>query len=426
MNSYDVVIVGGRPAGASLALRLHKAGLRVVVLDKSTFPSLPPVPSNPVLYAPAMTLLDEIGLSEADYADASTVVRNAVMEFTGRFRAEFVVPAVGGRDYVRGLDRKAFDERLWKLLQKSVEAIDGFGVSGVVVEGGRVVGVRGSRAGGAEEEFRAAVAVVGADGRHSAVARFVDAKVTLEQAAHTSTVHLAEWTGLAPVSTRAGEALHIVATGRGKNVLFFPSAGGRISVCTHMRSDRADVGGDVEGFYLRQIEALPEVRARLQGATRVSEVLGLKKVQNLYRTPGGPGWFLVGDALHCKDPVDGQGICDALLEAKLLAAWIVKRKAGDVDEAAAVDGYGADVERDTGPMFRATMKRLANELYDEPPELVLRTLIRWMLTDPGYQDRFLRFLSRDIDPTTWLTPGVVLGAVARGVSRDLKSAVGLR
>ena len=35
MNDYDVVIVGGRVAGASTALLLARAGLRVAVLERS-------------------------------------------------------------------------------------------------------------------------------------------------------------------------------------------------------------------------------------------------------------------------------------------------------------------------------------------------------------------------------------------------------
>ena len=42
-SPYDVIIVGGRPAGASLAARLGAAGLRVLILDRATFPSLPAV-----------------------------------------------------------------------------------------------------------------------------------------------------------------------------------------------------------------------------------------------------------------------------------------------------------------------------------------------------------------------------------------------
>ncbi|MFO0654935.1 MAG: FAD-dependent monooxygenase [Polyangia bacterium] len=32
---YEVIIVGGRPAGSSLALRLGRAGLRVLLIEKS-------------------------------------------------------------------------------------------------------------------------------------------------------------------------------------------------------------------------------------------------------------------------------------------------------------------------------------------------------------------------------------------------------
>ncbi|MCA9660425.1 MAG: FAD-dependent monooxygenase, partial [Myxococcales bacterium] len=38
-ENHEVIIVGGRPAGASLALRLAEAGVRVLVLDKAEFPS---------------------------------------------------------------------------------------------------------------------------------------------------------------------------------------------------------------------------------------------------------------------------------------------------------------------------------------------------------------------------------------------------
>ncbi len=42
----DAIIVGGRPAGATLAMRLAKQGLSVVVLERATFPSGPPVSAS--------------------------------------------------------------------------------------------------------------------------------------------------------------------------------------------------------------------------------------------------------------------------------------------------------------------------------------------------------------------------------------------
>ena len=35
---YDIIIVGGGPAGTSAALYAHKMGLKTIILDKNTFP----------------------------------------------------------------------------------------------------------------------------------------------------------------------------------------------------------------------------------------------------------------------------------------------------------------------------------------------------------------------------------------------------
>ena len=37
-NNYDIIIVGGGPAGSSAALYAKKAGLKAIILDKNTFP----------------------------------------------------------------------------------------------------------------------------------------------------------------------------------------------------------------------------------------------------------------------------------------------------------------------------------------------------------------------------------------------------
>jgi 2-polyprenyl-6-methoxyphenol hydroxylase-like FAD-dependent oxidoreductase len=128
----------------------------------------------------------------------------------------------------------------------------------------------------------------------------------------------------------------------------------------------------------------------------------------------------VGDALHFKDPVDAQGIYDALIEGKLLdealSAWLSGAKGWDE----AMAGYARRVAEETHPMFVATIGRLKRELYDEPPVPIIKTLIRWSMTDPEYQDRFLRFLARDIPAQGALTPGLMARAALRGLGRDLK------
>ena len=176
-------------------------------------------------------------------------------------------------------------------------------------------------------------------------------------------------------------------------------------------------------WYEATVRRLPLVAARLGDARPVGRVLGMKRVGNGYRTAGGPGWVLAGDAWHFKDPVDGQGIYDALLGTRILAEELEAGFQGKPADAVVRD-YASRARNATHPMFVATVGRLANELYTSPPVPVIRTLLRWMLRDPVYQSRFIRFLGRDLDPATWLGPGVVLGSILRGIWGDLRGLFG--
>ena len=422
---YDVVIVGGRLAGASLAARLGARGLTVLLVDKAEFPSAPEVPSCPIMYAGAVAMLEEIGFGEAKYAHAATKIHSGIVAFDGVFESRIRVPMAHGRDYLYGFERAAFDDALWNHLASfpTVTRRAGFTMSALVHEDGRVVGIEGSVKGGAKEQFRARLAVVGADGRHSIVARKAGATIVEDRDAHTSTIHFAEWEGLAPAAPDGEPVLHIVSTGRGRNVLFFPQRAGRVAIVTHVRSDRADTGGDPQGYYDRQLTSLETVRRRIAGARQVGPLLGVRRIANRYREHGGPGWVLAGDAFHHKDPVDGQGIYDALNGARHLAALLVEHAEGRLAWTALLARYHASMIEETHSMFEATMERLARELYKEPPPWLIRTLIRWSLHDPEYQRKFLLALTRTIPPRTWRTPKLLAGVVARGVIRDVRGVL---
>jgi flavin-dependent dehydrogenase len=420
---YDVIVVGGRPAGASLAARLGARGLSVLVVDKAEFPSHPEVPSCPLMYSSAIRLLDEIGFREADYAAATTRIRKGIVGFEGYFQATLEVPMAHGRDYLYGFDRGRFDHALWNHLGKlpSVERRSGFVVSSLVRDkSGRVVGIEGAPKGGAPERFGARLAVVGADGRHSLIARKAGARVVEDQAACTSTIHFAEWANLLPATPDGEPAIHIVSTGRGRNVLFFPSCDGRVAVATHVRADRATVGGNPSEYYLGQLRSLATVRRRLEGAHQVGPLLGVRRIANRYREPGGPGWVLVGDAIHHKDPIDGQGIYDALIEARHLAELLVAQHEQRLSWDALLECYRRAVMDETHKMFQSTMKRLVRDLYSDPPPLMIRTLLRWALEDPEYQRRFFLFLTRTIPPERFRTPSLMTAVIGRGVLRDLR------
>lgn len=425
-SEYEVVIVGGRPAGASLAARLGALGVRTLVVDKATFPSDPSVPSCAVLYPQAMQLLDELGVDQRAFGDESATIRRFVLELDGRFQASIPMVEARGRNYVYGIERSGFDAVLWANLARhpSVTACEGTGLRALVRDDdGRVAGVTVRDHEGHERTIGAGC-VVGADGRFSRVAHQAGARVREDFDDRTSTVHFATWEDVAPVDDDPRVTVHVYTTARGTDVLFFPKPGHLQTVCTHIRSDRVHLDGDATAFYLRTIEGLPGVARRLAGARRVDAVVGMKRVANRYRDAGGAGWVLVGDALHHKDPVDGQGIYDALLEAKILAEELHAWRAGEQSWDALLAGYDRRVREGTHAMFMATMERLRRELYEEPPVIVMKTLLRWLLNDAEYQQRFLSFLCRTLPPDGWLTRGVMGRAVARGVLGDLRRAFG--
>jgi 2-polyprenyl-6-methoxyphenol hydroxylase-like FAD-dependent oxidoreductase len=417
MPDFDVIIVGGRPAGAALAAHLGAAGRSVLIVDRDTFPCLPGVPSSPVIHQSTMRLLDELGIAEERYGLPDDRVRSFHMTLEGAFSQTITVPEFFGRDYLYGVDRKSFDFALWENLKRypSVTRKDAFSVTGLQRDAaGRISGIIGH-----DERFSARW-VIGADGRYSMVSHWAGGRVVDDRTRWVSTVYYADWENMAKPEGLTGATAQMITNGAGTNVLCVPGPRGLMSVNAYVRADLGDFSGKAEDFYNRIIDSQPAVRARLKNAKQVGPLVGIKRVSNRYRSTGGPGWMLVGDAWHCKDPVDGQGIYDALTEAKVLAPVLVNALAGQLSDAAAVAAYERDALAATQAMFEETVKRIKRELYGKAPNAVVKRMMRYMMGDPAYQHRFMSFLCRAIEPKGWMKPSIVAGALARGMWRDLR------
>ncbi len=422
-KTYDVILVGGRPAGASLAARLAAAGLDVLVVERDRFPSAPAV-SAPFLLPHAMALLDEIGADEAQYAEGTPRLPGLVLELADYFRVKISFSAeLTGRDYFYTIDRSRFDTALWRRLSTwpNVHALEDTSVVELLRDGdGRVSGVVLEDAAGARREVRGR-AVVGADGRFSLVARKVCAKTTEARDDVATTIYYDFWTGVADYDGGGGPLAHIHSSCDGFSFVFMPTAEGRTIVLAQGRADAyAALQGGPDAVYESLLRARPRLWWRLAGARRAGELSGMKRVGNLFREPGGPGWALVGDAYHQKDSIDAQGIYDALLGAKLLAEELIAWSRGQVPWDMAVARYGRRVYAACKPMFDSTMGRLQREIYSAPPPAVARTMMRWMLTHPDYARRFTALVTRRLEPAKFLTPGFVLSIAARGAAQRLR------
>ena len=98
-----------------------------------------------------------------------------------------------------------------------------------------------------------------------------------------------------------------------------------------------------------------------------------------FRTASGPGWALLGDAGHHKDPITAQGMTDALLHAELLATAIVEGLSGSRPLDAALLDYGRRRDEAAQPMHALTadLARLA------PPPPAMAALLDALRDNPA-------------------------------------------
>jgi len=418
----DVVIVGGRAAGATLAIRLGQAGLSVVLAERNIMPSLPGA-SMPIIYASTMALLDEIGAQEAEYARDTPRIRRMVNRTRG-FDVSIRLPQVKGRDYAYAIDRERFDGALWAQAAATpgVTALSETSFVGFDRDSnGSICGAILQRA-GEKLEVRAPL-VVGADGRFSVVARMAGA---YERDAHhdnpTSLLY-AYWSGVQPLDDE-GPAASAYGEGDGIGYLVMDSADGMMAVGIEGRADLLQGDGRrIEETYASLLRRVTSLRDRLDGARPVTSIRGMRRIGNLYRQPGASGWALVGDAFHQKDPIDGQGMYDAVFSAKMLAEAILGWKSGASTWDDALTSYERRVRSETLPMYRATLERVQTSLYSQSPEwlnaLAGQTLFRWLIEDAVCQEQLGLMLTREVRPDEVLSVPLVLGAMIKGPLRDL-------
>lgn len=418
--TFDVIIVGGRAAGSTLATRLGAIGLSVLLLERATLPSLPAA-SSPIIYAPAMALLDEIGATEQAYAHNTPRIRRWIIEADSFFTVQQPIPPAHGRDYAYAIDRARFDAALWDhaAAQPSVDARQHHAVTDLLWDDNHVIGVRAKNTITQQAQTFRARLVVGADGRFSTVARKAGAQPYDEHTHEPTSLYYAYWRGVQPFDGGA-PAAHMLSTGGDYGLLLMDSADNTTAVVIEGCADIVTPPqGGAEAFYEDFLREHPALWARLKHAERMTPVRGMKRVGNCYRAAGGAGWALVGDAIHQKDPLDGQGIYDALFTAKALANVIRQWCEGDINWQTALTRYEQTVRAETLPMYRATLARVHREIYTRRPAWFMHTVARWLYEDEAYRRHWARLFIRQTPPESWFSYWRVLMPVLRGIWRDI-------
>lgn len=322
--TYDMIVVGARIAGATTAALLAQQGFNVLLLEKSTFPS--PTVSCPLVFGNALEILDKFGAEEVIDRLGAPKLRLYGTDY-GFARVAAHLPPYRGRDYAYSIQRERLDEAIARHVEKlpGVTLREGFTVSELIWQNGRVVGVRGREHGAETEELRAQWAVIGADGRTSAVAKMVGAS-EYDIKPPNGYLYYAYYRNVTPLEEPSamiyrslpGMALLVFDADQDLTVL---SVGGTDPPFEKVRKDP-------EAMMLSALHQVPEVAQRFIHAERVTPITGLAPFRMFRRQGFGPGWALTGDAAMRLDPVTGQGIYQGLHTSELLAEALVRIRNG--------------------------------------------------------------------------------------------------
>jgi len=406
-ESVDAVVVGARCAGSATAIALARAGRNVVALDRDRFPS--DTLSTHQLWPGGVAELKRLGALERVEALGAPRLPEALAGWAG-YEIRGTYTPVEGIDYGLCVRRPGLDAALVTTAREAgAQVRERCRVVGLILRGRRVAGVRYRSPEGEEREIWAPL-VVGADGRHSLVAREVGTERPQLESANGRGCYFAYWRDTRPEWGR------IAAQWRHREELAtaFPCDGGLVLVLLMPPIARHDdFRGDLEGEYERTVAAIPELRARLEGCERHSKVRHTTSTASYFRRSSGPGWALAGDAGHFKDPITAQGIRDAMRFGRLLG----EAAARVLDDPRALDQVLGAWERRRNRECLETYQWTNRVARAEAMNPIEADLYRRAASDPQLGRTLADIFSRTVRPGELLTARLLVRLAGRALVR---------
>ena len=358
MSEYDVIVIGGGPAGSTVSTLVAQRGYRVGLFERERFPRFHIGES---LIPETYWVLKRLNMLPK--MQRSHFVRKYSVQFVnarGRQSAPFYFRDNKPHECSQTWQvvRSEFDAMMLNNAREhGVDAHEGVHVLDVIFEAERAVGVRIKDVDGERREIRAAV-VVDASGQAAMLQnRF---KLRLWDPVLNKGAIWTYWGGAYRDSGRDEGATMVLQTAdRSGWFWYIPLHDDTVSVGVVAPFDYLFKGRNGhEQTYREEVERCPAVRDRVAGARQATGYFATRDYSYRSTRVAGDGWVLVGDAFGFLDPLYSSGVLLALKSGELAADAIV-------DGIEAGDPSAARLGR-WGPMFNEgvdRMRRLVCEYY---------------------------------------------------------------
>src|SRR5690349_276848 len=340
MNSPDVVVIGGGPAGSTVSTLLAQQGIRVELFERERFPRFHIGES---LIPETYWVLERLNMLPK--MQRSHFVKKYSVQFvnaSGKLSAPFYFwdnrPHECSQTWQ--VVRSEFDRMMLdNAREHGVDVHEGVQVTGVLFEGEQATGIAIRDQDGSTREVRAKV-VVDATGQSGLLQQKFKLRVWDPQL--NKGAIWTYWEGAYRDSGRDEGATMVIQTANRQGWFWYiPLHDNRVSVGVVAPFDYLFKGRvSHEQTYEEEVERCAAVKQRIAGARRVTGHFATRDYSYRAKQVAGDGWVLVGDAYAFLDPLYSSGVLLALRSGEMAADAIVEGIRSSDTSAAQIGKWG--------------------------------------------------------------------------------------
>ena len=345
-HNYDLIVIGGGPAGSTVATLVAEQGHRVLLLEREAKPKFKIGES---LIPATYWTFKRLGILEK--LRKSHFPQKYSVQFysrTGKASSPFYFFQTNPHESAVTWQvlRSEFDEMLLdNAKEKGVEVQRGIRVREVLFEGDTATGVVVQDVNGTRETLNATV-IADSTGQRSLIGRQLNLN-TVEPNLKMASLFTHYEGGHRDEGIDEGATLILHTAEKDSWFWSIPLPYNRTSIgvvgeLDYLLQNRRDANGrlDTQQIFTEELEKCPALKGRLEGAKQLFPIQTTKDFSYRASRIAGNNWVLVGDAFGFLDPVYSTGLFLALKSGEMAADAIIEAFEKDDFSEAQLGSFG--------------------------------------------------------------------------------------